>query len=164
MRDYTFIYSSPSVEALENLVKSFLTAFNIPNTIDEMFEYGVFCKPETYANFDLWDEAPLNLCVPENLTSVCSKPSDRMNYVKMIIKQVIKGEIEKPEWMIYVEETKSCNEFDDAPSTFLTIIPKSEEYKDLGEKLIEFLYSPNLLITMVNEKKDRVIYGMERLT
>lgn len=149
MVDYTFIYSSPSIEALENLIKSFLATFNIPKTIDEMFEYGVFCKPETYANFEFWDEAPLNLCVPDNLTSVCSKPSDRMNYVKMIIEQIIKGEIDKPEWMLYVEQTASCNKFNDAPSTFLTIIPKSDEYRDLANKLIEFLYSPNLLITMV---------------
>lgn len=148
MIDYTFIYSSPSIEALEKLISSFLSTFNIPKKIDEMFEYGVFCKPETYANYDLWDEAQ-NVCPPVNLTSECQKPSDRLNYVNMIIQQVIKGEIEKPDWMLYVEENESCNEFDDAPSTFLTIIPKSEEYKDLAEKLIEFLYSPNMLIEMV---------------
>lgn len=68
------------------------------------------------------------------------------NIVNMYI---IPKEITKPEWMKYVEMNANCNEYDQAPSTFLQIIPKESQYEALAQRLIEFLYSPNLTITMV---------------
>lgn len=149
MRDYTVVYSSASKEAFEELMNEVLLVFKSPLTIKDMFYYGVFCKPETYAHFKHWNEAPVDLQIPFNLTSPCAKPSERMDYVKNIIENIVKGGIEKPEWMIYVEmeeyETECCL----APSTFLYLYPKEEKYRKMGEKLIEFLYSPSLLITML---------------
>ena len=43
----------------------------------------------------------------------------------------------------------NCNEFEQAPSTFLQIVAKESQYEALAQRLIEFLYSPNLTITMV---------------
>lgn len=150
MIDITFIYSSPCKEALKNLVESIVKTFNVPNlSIEDMFWYGVFCAPETYANYELWDEVPDNIEVPPTITSVCSKEDERIDFVKQTINDIITGNMEKPEWMIFVEEEKSCNKYEMAPSTFLRIIPKNNEYKDLAEKLIEFLYSVNLTITAV---------------
>ena len=60
------------------------------------------------------------------------------------------NEIEKPSWMIYVEMEEVCNEYEQAPSTFLYIEVKDSKYQILADKLINFLYSPNLITTLVN--------------
>lgn len=149
-REYTFIYSSPCIEPLQELINEMLLIFNSSLRIDDIFYYGVFCKPETYANYQHWDEAPESLEVPFELTNTCSTPNDRTNYVNNVIKEVLRGEIDKPSWMIYVEMEEVCNEYEQAPSTFLYIEVKDETYKILAEKLINFLYSPNLIITLAN--------------
>lgn len=151
MRDYTVIYSSHSVEAAKKLIQEFINLFGIPSvTPDGMFYYGVLCKDLTYANFYGWDDAPCSLEVPDAIIDVIASPeSQRLDYVHRVMEQVIKGEAEKPEWMKYIEENAQCDEYGQMPSTFLYLIPKEEKYKELGERLIEFLYSPNLTITMV---------------
>ena len=145
MEVLTTIYSQPSIEALRELVNTFFNVFEIEDkTFDDMFYYGVFCAPETYANND-WESllGYNNFDIPQNIYAVCSTSQERVNYVNMIIDEVIKGEIEKPDWMTYVEMETSCNEYDQQPSNFLRLIPKDEKYKELGEKIISFLYSPN---------------------
>lgn len=149
-RDYTFIYSSPCIEALQELVNEVLLIFNSTLSIDDIFYYGVFCKEETYANYEHWDEAPESLEIPFELTNPCSIPSERMNYVYSIMQQIMHNEIEKPSWMIYVEMEEVCNEYEQAPSTFLYIEVKDSKYQILADKLINFLYSPNLITTLVN--------------
>lgn len=148
MRDYTVIYSSPSKEAFEELMKETLILFKSPLSLEDMFYYGVFCKPETYAHFKHWEEAPIDLEVPHILTNVCSKPYEREQYVKDVIDNVLVGK-NKPEWMVYVEMEESKTEYCLAPSTFLYLYAKDDKYKLFGKKLINFLYSPNLLIKMI---------------
>lgn len=150
IRDYTVINSQPSIEALENLISDFLGTFGIAETIDNMFNYGVFCKPENYANFDYDTTFSNKLNVPLILSSYQSKEDEKIDYVKKIISQVIRKEIDKPEWMKYVEMNSICNEYGQPPSTFLYIEAKEEQYSALAQRLIEYLYSPNLNITMVN--------------
>ena len=150
MKTITFIYSSESVEAIKRLFTELRWVFGytlIPE-FDDMFYYGVFCKSVTYANFNRWEKAQgEGIEVPEMLTSVCPTPSEREYFVKSIIIEIIKGEIEKPEWMQYVEEETVCNCCNAAPSTFLTLIPKDEKYRILAARLLDFLYSPNMMTT-----------------
>ena len=150
MKTITFIYSSESVEALKNLFTELRGVFGytlIPE-FDDMFYYGVFCKQNTYSNFNGWEKAQgEGIEVPEMLTSVCPTPSEREYFVNRIIIEIIKGEIEKPEWMKYVEEEMSCNCCNAAPSTFLFLIPKDEKYRTLAARLLDFLYSPNMMTT-----------------
>lgn len=66
--------------------------------------------------------------------------SDKINYVSIIIDQILTGKIEKPAWMIKVEQEYSC--FDCySPSTFLMLKSKDEKYESLGKLLTNFLYS-----------------------
>ena len=142
----TYIYSSHSIDALKEMLEEFFLVFNIPYIApDDLFYYGVFCKDITYANYKYWDKAPLSLEIPEQLTSVCQTEEERLSYVHEIIRKVIIGEIEKPEWMIYVEEEENCNEFDAAPSNYLILIPKDTKYEKLATKILDFLYSPNMV-------------------
>ena len=59
MKTITFIYSSESVEAIKRLFTELRGVFGytlIPE-FDDMFYYGVFCKQNTYSNFNGWDKA-----------------------------------------------------------------------------------------------------------
>ena len=87
--------------------------------------------------------------IPSILTSVCAKEQEKIEYVQSVIRQITRKEIRKPVWMSFIELNMSCNEFGQAPSTFLQIEAKEPHYEALAQRLIEFLYSPNLTITMV---------------
>ena len=80
MKTITFIYSSESVEAIKRLFTELRGVFGytlIPE-FDDMFYYGVFCKQNTYSNFNGWEKAQgEGIEVPEMLTSVCPTPSER---------------------------------------------------------------------------------------
>ena len=149
VRDYTVVNSQPSIEALEKLISDFCSTFGIVETIDDLFYYGVFCKPQNYANFKFDITEVYDFDIPYNITNCQAKEEEKIDYVKKLINQIMRKEITKPEWMKYVEMNASCNEYNQAPSTFLQIIPKEKQYEVLAQKLIEFLYSPNLTITMV---------------
>ena len=150
MKTITFVYSSESVKAIKRLFTELRWVFGytlIPE-FDDMFYYGVFCKSVTYANFNGWEKAQREgVEVPEILTAMCPTPSEREDFVKRIIIEIIRGEIEKPEWMKYVEEETVCSCCNAAPSTFLILIPKDEKYRILAARLLDFLYSPNMMTT-----------------
>ena len=148
VRGYTVVNSKPSIEALETLMSSFFATFGMVETIDDLFYYGVFCKPQNYANFEFDIKENYGFDIPYNIMNY-QATEEKIDYVKKLINQIMKKEITKPEWMKYVEMNASCNEYNQAPSTFLQIIPKEKQYEVLAQRLIEFLYSPNLTITMV---------------
>ena len=149
VRDYTVINSQPSIEALEKLISDFFGTFGMVETIDDLFYYGVFCKPQNYANFKFDITENYDFDIRYNIMNYQANEEEKIDYVKKLINQIMKKEITKPEWMKYVEMNASCNEYDQAPSTFLQIIPKENQYEALAQRLIEFLYSPNLTITML---------------
>ena len=145
--DYTVINSQPSVEAFEKLIKEMLLVFGSLESIDDLFYYGVFFKPQNYVNFK-FNEDEIDFEVPSILTSVCTDYHEKLNFIQKTIGQIIRKEIVKPEWMKHIEMNMVCNDFGQAPSSFLVIDTKDEKYNKLAERLIEFLYSPNLTITM----------------
>lgn len=149
VREYTIINSQPSIEALENLMATFFSTFGILKSIDDIFYYGVFFKSQNYMNFSFEFGEDYEFDIPSIILSECASDSDKLDYIEKIIKQIMRKEIRKPEWMKYIEMNMMCNEFGQAPSSFLRIEAIEEKYEKLAQKLIEFLYSPNLTITMV---------------
>lgn len=149
VKDYTVINSQPSKEALELLVSNIINVFGFTETIDEMFYYGVFMKPQNYANYEFDLRLSYDFAIPPILISEFSPQNEKIDFVKQIINGVMKRDFSKPEWMKYIEMNMVCDEFCQTPSTFLQIEAKEDKYKSLAENLINFLYSPNLTITMV---------------
>ena len=146
MKIGTYVYSSNSIEFLKEMLKEFFFVFNIPSvTPDDLFYYGVFCKDVTYANYKYWNEAPDRLEIPIQLTGECQTEEERLDYVHTIINDIMTGEIKKPEWMLYVEMEEVCNDYESAPSTFLYLIAKEGKYETLAKKILDFLYSPNMM-------------------
>lgn len=149
VRDYTVINSYPSIEALDKLIAEIYWSQGLARSIDDVFYYGVFCKPQNYVNFKFEDEDDYDFEIPEQLISPCQSYSDRLDFVKRTIRQIMHREIPKPEWMKYIELNMDCNEYGMPPSTFLNLEAIDSTFDNVAKQLIEFLYSPNLNITMV---------------
>lgn len=147
----TFIYSSSSVEPFRKLVNTILDLKGEHvMRVDDIFDYGVFCTTGTYT-FYKWDEEDgYDFDIPEVLLSECTPIKEKEYFVNSLIAEIMEGTKEKPEWMIYIEEEKSCNKFDDEPSNFLRVKTKYVEYMELADVLLEFLYSPTKITTMMN--------------
>ena len=82
--DYTVVNSQPSLEALENLIQEFSWTFGLTETIDDMFFYGVFFKPQNYANFK-FNEDEIDFELPYALSSPCANQREKIDYVKSIM-------------------------------------------------------------------------------
>lgn len=140
MEALVITYSSGSVQAAKNLVQAILDLMKSSLTPDDIFYYGVFCNVYQYsnnieANIEIQD-------IPPMLINEYTPITERTAYVNNIINQVLTGEIERPQWMIDIEQDERCGDaMNCAASTELHLLPKSEEYKELGERMIEFLYS-----------------------
>lgn len=144
----TTIYSEPSIEKVKRMVDIFLSSFEIYGTdFDKMFYCGVFCATNNYALFD-WPrvlrESNIDCEVPEIFLNPCATEDEKIDYVKKVIEQIMKGEIEKPCWMKYIEMEEDANDAcKSQPSTFLRLLAKENKYEYLGKMIIDFLYSPN---------------------
>lgn len=151
MREFSVIYSGASIQTLKDMINEFFFVFDIMDkNADDLFYYGVFCDNSVYVNFAHWDEVPKNIEVPDVLTNLCTREYERNEFVQKIIEQIMRGEIEKPEWMFWVEENTICDDYEQGPSTFLRLIPKDEDYATLGEKILAFLYSTNLFTSQMH--------------
>lgn len=144
----SYVYSSHTIEALRELIDTLRDEFSACPSLDDMFSYSVLCKAETYANYKWYGRFKVE--VPNILLDELQSTSSKMDFVKKQISLILDGE-PKPEWMIEVEESASFNEFNDMPSTFLYLKPKEERFKKLAISLINFLYSPNLMTTLLNK-------------
>lgn len=150
-KEYTFIYSSNSISALESMINEFSDAFGLDVSASDLFYYGVFCKPETYVCFKGWDSVVDNLDVPLKLLSLGQSMSSKIDYVNSVINSVLYGEIEKPEWMEYVELNEDSDHYGREPSTYLYVRPKDSAYESLSVSIVDFLYSVNMISLYVNK-------------
>lgn len=116
-----YTYQDGSLPSLKELVNEMLkTLGHEDKTFDDVMYAGVI--PDDYAKKT--EEGEPNE-IPDN-------------YKELEI-QYIKGEIEKPTWMI---NTGACYDNYDG-DTSLHIIPKEEKYAELAKQLIAFLNSPD---------------------
>lgn len=144
MNLHTYTYSDKSTQELSKLFKELSKVFPcVPSDFNDLFNSGVFMHDTMYVNNDLFNTQDLKLMelLPPEMASPCQKPLERLEYVRCIISQVISGEIEKPEWMNYLEENIFCGPYALNPSTYLYLKPKAKEYEGLGSAIRAFLYS-----------------------
>lgn len=129
-----FTYSEGSLPALKQLVNEMLKSFDKTETFDDIFYAQVFLEnPDHY--FDV--ELDLN----NGEESIFEKLSwkERENLIEEIKLQVLKGEIEKPEWMVKAEDGYDYDGY--RLDSILEILPKSDKYEVLARRLTNFLYS-----------------------
>lgn len=116
-----FTYSGGSVSAVKDMVNEFFKTFGINKTCDEVFDTVILCDKYQYSESKAEG-------IPGDVDA------------KDIYEKVLAGEMEKPEWFKIVEDTEDDWSFF-TPSTYLHLIPKSPEYKDLANLIHKFLYS-----------------------
>lgn len=119
-----YTYSNGSISAVKELVNEMLKVFGHEDkTFDDLFYAGVFLE-EDYHYYEV-DSFP--------------EVADNSNFLEETKRQVMKGEIEKPDWMTIAEGSESWSGY--SRSTNLEIMPKDEKYGNLANKLLRYLYS-----------------------
>lgn len=118
-----FTYSEGSIPKVKELVNEILKMFNQSLTFDDVFNAETFCEDSVYSESE---EYPLE--------------SD-VEFLELKEK-ILKGEIEKPQWMREIEEDEEIY-YGYRESTYLELYPKDKQYEELSKKIINFLYSTN---------------------
>ena len=130
-----FTYSQGSLGEVKSLINEMLKVFEIPNkTADDLFYFGVFADDYSSAG-DRDDDDEENGYPYSN-----ADYEEEERLINDDIMKILKGEMEKPKWMIDYEETEDrYNYF--TPETSLHILPKDEKYSELANKLLSYLNS-----------------------
>lgn len=114
-----FTYSQGSIKAVKELVNEMLKLFNENVTFDDIFYVNIFLNDKYMYEED------------EN----CPIDTD----IDLLLDDILTEKIEKPEWMINIENTQDGFGYEYSNSLYLKA--KDEKYKELAEKLIKYLYS-----------------------
>ena len=117
---------------------------------EDIFFIGTFCEDEHYLErINDGDEDEEDDGEESELANVPKRHGERgsAEYKESIKVQdewfsalqlsVMKGEIEKPNWMEKAEEARGYSEW--RPSTYLCLIPKDEKYTEFGTKISRLL-------------------------
>lgn len=124
-----FTYSEGSVKAVKDMFGELAKTFNITKSFDEMFVIITLADADVYAEYiDSLDKKDY----PDGITQETS--------FYELVNDVRSGKVEKPEWFEEAENTENSYNYY-RPSNELYLIPKSEEYVNLGKAIINFLYS-----------------------
>lgn len=133
-----FTYSEGSLPTLKQLVNEMLKSFDKIETFDDIFYAEVFLE-DCYKYFET--EKAIVEELEEDGKSIFDELSwtEQASLLENIKLQVLKGEIEKPEWMVQAENSYNYDDY--RPDTILEILPKYDKYEALAKRLTNFLYS-----------------------
>ena len=129
-----YTYSEASEQALKDMITSIFKAFNIDKKCDDVFKLVVTME-SAYDYNDKIDGLEEPIADLEGL-----KDDALYQKIEDIIKGVMSGKIEKPQWMSQVEQQEEgYNSYRD--NTTLNIIPLKPEYAEMAKLVGKFLYS-----------------------
>jgi hypothetical protein len=137
-----FTYQNSVSEAKELVAEVLRIAGVTDKTPDDIFYYGVFCDMDTYFDYASDNEDPTFDNMPELKGAYKSEEREasksvRDEWVNSWLLSIVKGDIERPEFMELAEDAGDYW----APSSYLLLCPKDDKYKDLGEKIKRLLSS-----------------------
>ena len=122
-----FTYQDGSVVPLKELIDEILKLSGSDQKADDCFFFETFLDDDGY------------YCENENCPFTFDDWSKNEEYLESLKLQILKGEIEKPNWMKIAEEDSNYDGYQ-YPTT-LEILPKDEKYSDLANKLLKYLNS-----------------------
>lgn len=136
-----FTYQNDSIEPAKELIDEILKLAGITDKkADDIFYFGVFCQEYEYIEY-IEEECIEGFENFDNLDwgSPEYDEAKQKNYDKLkgLFLSIMKGEIEKPDWMISVED--GISNF--APNSLLWLEPKDPIYEELGLKISSLLCS-----------------------
>ena len=132
-----FTYSGGCDEKAKELVDEFLKVLGSDKKSEDIFWMGVFLD-----NFDLFFddlEEDEDIDNPEFKKVFEMGYSEQREWAEEQVQKILKGEIERPEWMKEAEDHENYDGF--TPQTTFYILAKEEKYNDLAKSISEFLYS-----------------------
>ena len=132
-----YTYQDSTKEAKE-LLQEILNLIGEKKEVDDLFYIGVFLEDGDYYTDYLSEEVDEEE-YPEGYPKDDWKARNR--YIADLQEMILKGEVDKPEWMKRVEERTNYNGYE--YSTSLYILPKDEKYSELTKRMIAFLNFPS---------------------
>ena len=134
-----FTHSEGALSQVKELVNEMLKVFGHEDkTFDDLFYAEVFLV-EDYSYYE--DAAKMKNAtdIPTFLTDETVDYKERGKLFTEYKIKILKGEIEKPKWMLDAESNDGWSGY--TPSTVLELLAKDEKYNDLANKLLQYLYS-----------------------
>jgi hypothetical protein len=131
----TVIYTyQNSIEQAKELVQAVLDLQGLPDvTPDDVFYYGIFCD-----SYEGPKEAP-QINWRADIENRRFQQQLREEWFRDLKLSIMKGEQDKPAWMIAEENGGDWDNW--TPSTYLHLEPKDEKYSDLADKICSLLNS-----------------------
>lgn len=141
-----YTYHNGCVDPAKELINEMLKLSGIDDKkAEDIFYFGVFCDHDRY--FDCLDNPDdYGIELPDGYVKISGNYGSeerkesitkRHEWLDGIILSIIKGDMERPEWM-NISET---NDYGLDPDRTLVLIPKDEKYKVFGEKILSLLGS-----------------------
>jgi len=136
----TVIYTyQDSEQETKALVTEVLKLIGITDkTADDIFFYGVFCEEDRYLESD---------CLPDDSPKVTGdwgsdeykeSSEKQVKWLDELQLNIMMGTMEKPQWMVDIEEGDDYGWF---PSTNLCLVTKDKKFSDLANKISFLLNS-----------------------
>lgn len=107
-----------------------LRVFGVDKKPEDLFYIGAFLD-DWYDWLDYLDKENL----PAEVIGMTYEEAEEFQ------RKILRGEIEKPLWMVDLEER--ANDYDHYRDISFYLEPKDLQYEELGKKLEAFLYSPD---------------------
>ncbi|CAB4131463.1 hypothetical protein UFOVP276_211 [uncultured Caudovirales phage] len=128
-----YTYSDASVAALRKMIDEVFNVLGLSTKCDDVFTLTV-----TSDDVGVYADAIAEMDdKPDGFDGL---DNDQLTEkVEEIFAKVIKGDIEKPQWMSDVEDSEDCDSY--RTGTTLNITPKSPAFKKLASLVRDFLYS-----------------------
>jgi hypothetical protein len=126
-----FTYSNCSPNACREMIDEIFTVLGVDKKCDDVFTLTVMLRNDEYY-YEYWNGNEDDEDEPKEGALSNDK-------IDAIIKDVVTGKVDKPNWMIEAEEKEGWSGY--SPSTELYITPKLPEYEKLAKLISNFLYS-----------------------
>lgn len=136
----TTIYTNSDgcVGPAKELVQEFLNTFGIDKKVDDIFTFNSFMNIEEYTDFLAEYDSEEYDDIFKDLNW-----EERDKKMESIIELIVRNDIKKPDWMEDAENSKNDNYESGYDSRFY-IFAKEDKYKELGDKIKNFLYSTDI--------------------
>lgn len=131
----TVIYTyQDNVKEAKELLQEVLNLVGNNEKVEDVFNIAVFLEEDYYSDFFEYAEDE-EFEIPSDFPEHNWKKQNQ--YISNAIEKVLKGEIDKPQWMKDAEEREDWSGYTHPTSLYITA--KDDKYKALAEKALSFL-------------------------
>jgi hypothetical protein len=127
-----YTYSENSEGALKDMINEIFSVLRVGKRCEDVFTLSVTLDGIEYYGYYFENNDK-----PDEFADLEDSKLDEA--IEAVVKKVVNGEIQKPQWMKDAEEHEDGEGY--RPGTTLNIVPKLPEYEKLSKLITNFLYS-----------------------